>query len=143
MPLRRTLTAMALGFLALTLVMGCAMDTTARGQQAHEVLIWTEWYMMQPGQQNQFMSWWLTVYFLDYLNYYNSLDFSYHISSPPPPWSPSPGPSIPVSFNTSGPQNTMQMLTTVTIPPTLPPQQQTLPPPPPPVSTPPGPQPPP
>lgn len=131
MPLRRTLTATALGFLALTLVMGCVHidPSTARGKEALAVRNLAAWYGSQPyNQRNPFLEWWFYLYYLNYENYLT------------------PDPSIPVSFNTSGPQNTMQMLTTVTIPPTLPPQQQTLPlppPPPAPVSTPPGPQPPP
>jgi hypothetical protein len=160
MPLRRTLTAMALGFLALTLVMGCAgIDpSTARGKEALAVQNLAIWYVSQPSnQQNPFLGWWFIAYYLDYQSYLMSLEryaqypWLYNQppspSQPPSPWSPSPGPSIPVSFNTSEPQNTMQMLTTSTIPPKVVPQVQTLPPPPPPppppVSTSPGPQPPP
>jgi hypothetical protein len=130
---------MALGFLALTLVMGCAgIDpSTARGKEALAVHNLAIWYLSQTSnQRNLFLEWWFILYYMDYEDYLMSLQrharYPSSPSEPSSPWSPSPGPSIPVSFNTSGPQNTIQMLTTNTIPPTLPPQQQTLPPPPPP-----------
>jgi hypothetical protein len=138
MPLRRALTVMALGFLALTLVMGCASDTSVRGQQAREMKNWTDWYVTQPGLRNAFMDKWLLIYFADYLDYYMSLDFHPSRPYPRPHESPSSGSSAPVVFNTSGPQSTVDTLKgpESTIPPTLMPTVQTAPPPPPPAPTP-------
>jgi hypothetical protein len=150
MPLSRTLTAMALGFLALTLVMGCVtIDTsTARGKEAQAVHNWALWYLSCPGQKDINVFLWLIYYFNEYSIYQSTL-YSHGYSPLPTtsPWGPTSGSSIPVSFNTSGAQNTVNNLNTITVPPTLVPQAQVPPPPPPtpppPPPTPPGPQPPP